>query len=209
MLRRRRMVRSFSGRPVSSDVLDVVLGAAMRAPSAGNTGGWSAVVLQGWEQTDTFWQATTTPEWRERSQRWPGLSMAPVIVALFVELDAYLDRYSEPDKARSGLGSAETWPVPYWFVDAGMTVSLLLMAALDNGLGACFLGNFRGESALMKVLEVPAGHRYVGAVLLGEPGKSDPPSRSLSRAPREKGDVYHWARWGAATDIRRQTPETS
>src|SRR5580692_2848024 len=121
-VRRRKMVRTFSGEPVPEDVLDRVLGLACRAPSAGNTGGWDAVVLAGPEQTAVFWDATTTPDWRDRSRRWVGLAAAPVVVALFVDPDAYRARYREPDKLRSeaagggtGDGSERSddvaWPV--------------------------------------------------------------------------------------------------
>src|ERR1700693_5173559 len=96
VVRRRKMVRSFSGEPVPAEVLDRVLDLACRAPSAGNTGGWDAVVLVGTDETSAFWDATTTPDWRARSRRWPGLARAPVVVALFVDPGAYLDRYREP-----------------------------------------------------------------------------------------------------------------
>jgi nitroreductase len=203
-VRRRKMVRSFSGEPVPGDVLDRVLGLACRAPSAGNTGGWDAVVLAGPEQTAAFWDATTTADWRDRSRRWAGLAAAPVVVALFVDPTAYLARYREPDKRRSDGpdgsdsvvdASLDGWPVPYWFVDGGFAVMVMLLAAADAGLGACFLGNFRGEAALRGALGVPDDRRYVGAVLMGEPGDVDPPSASLARGRRQPTDVVHRGRW--------------
>jgi nitroreductase len=199
-VRRRRMVRSFSGDPVPVAVLDRVLDLGCRAPSAGNTGGWDAVVLVGPDETSAFWDATTTPDWRARSRRWPGLARAPVVVALFVDPGAYLARYREPDKATSRLGGGDlgrdnAWPVPYWFVDGGFAVMVVLLAAADAGLGACFLGNFRGEAALRDALGVPDDRRYVGAVLMGEPGGDDPPSASLARGTRHRSDVVHRGRW--------------
>src|SRR5580698_8400924 len=103
-IRSRRMVRSFSGARVDSAVVDSVLDLANRAPSAGNTDGRAFVVLQGPEETAVFWDATTTPEWRDRSRRWPGMSKAPVVVIVLTSPLGYLERYSEPDKAGSGLG---------------------------------------------------------------------------------------------------------
>ncbi len=99
-VRGRRMVRSFSGAPVPVDVLDRVLEMACSAPSAGNTGGWDAVVLCGPEETALFWEATTTADWRARSRRWPGLGRAPVVVALFVDPGAYRARYRQPGQGR-------------------------------------------------------------------------------------------------------------
>jgi nitroreductase len=196
-VRHRKMVRSFSGRPLPRSVVDRLLEVALRGPSAGNTGGWDAVVLQGPSETAPFWDATTTADWRATSPRWPGLERAPVAVVLFAHPGAYLARYAETDKANSGLGSddKELWPVPYWFVDGGFPALLLLLAAVDAGIGGCFLGNFRGEKALAEVLGVPGDRRYLGTVLLGEPGGDDPPSSSLARGRRRPEDVVHWGRW--------------
>jgi nitroreductase len=190
------MVRSFSGAMPSPQVRESLFELARRAPTAGNSQGWDAVVLEGPEQTARFWEATTTEPWRERSPRWPGLRRAPVIVALFSDPGAYVRRYREPDKEASGLGSGpDAWPVPYWDTDAAMAVMILLLAAVDAGLGACFLGNFRGEDELRAVLGVPPDRRYLGAVLLGEPGGDDPPSPSSSRPRRSSPEVFHRGSW--------------
>jgi nitroreductase len=225
-VRRRRMVRSYSGRPVPRSVLEGLLDNALRSPSAGNTGGWDAVVLQGPSETAVFWQATTTPEWRARSRRWAGLEPAPAAVVLFAHPRAYVERYAEPDKESSGLGrtgapadgsggdvagaapadgsggdvagaapAATPWPVPYWFVDTAFAALTLLLGAVDAGLGACFLGNFRGEAELRAALGVPGDRRYVGTVLVGEPAGEDPPSASLARGRRRADEVVHWRRW--------------
>ncbi len=85
--------------------------------------------------------------------------------------------------------------MPYWFVDGGLAVMVMLLAAADAGLGACFLGNFRGEVALRGALGVPDDRRYLGAVLMGQPGGADPPSRSLVRPRRQPLDVVRRGRW--------------
>ena len=192
----RRMVRAFSGSPVPESTLEEVLQRASRPPSAGNTQGWTAVVLVGPTETDRFWSATTTADWRARSSRWPGLGRAPVVVSVFADPAAYVARYAEPDKADERLGGAEDeWPIPYWFVDAGFALLLLLLAATDAGLGACLLGNFRGEEALRGALGVPEGRRYVGAVILGEPGEGDRASASTRRPRRDLGDIFRRGSW--------------
>lgn len=190
------MVRSFSGTRPEPATLDYILALAARAPTAGNSRGWDAVVLQGDQETDRFWRATTTAQWRQRSIRWPQLRRAPVVVAVFSHPGAYLARYAEADKASSGLGgSVEAWPVPYWDVDAGMAVLLLLVGAVDAGLGACFLGNFRGEVELRQALGVPEDRRYLGAVLIGEPGSDDRPGASAGRPVRTTDELFHRGRW--------------
>jgi nitroreductase len=207
VLRRRRMVRSFAAEPLAPDLLERVLAVLPRTPTAGNTEGLAAVVLEGPEQTRAFWAATTTEEWRRRSRRWPGLRAAPVVVLVLVSPERYLHRYAEADKAGSGLGlrpceppeAAEgRWPVPYWFVDAGQAIYGLLLAATDAGLGACLLGTFRGETTLRETLGIPRSWRVAGAVLLGHPDGQDPPSGSLQRTWRRSAGLVHRGRFPSA-----------
>lgn len=189
------MVRSFSGRHPDPDLLEEIFLASRRAPAAANTDGWDGVVLVGPQQTAVFWDATTTSDWRARSRRWEGLSRAPVVVCFFSRPGAYSDRYAETDKGASGLSDLQAWPIPYWHVDAGFAVLLMLLAATDKGLGACFLGNFRGENDLRFALGIPPDRRYFGAVLIGEPDGEDPPSASLARGRRDVEDLFHRGGW--------------
>jgi nitroreductase len=188
-IRRRRMVRSFEDRPVPPEVVDDILAHAVRAPSAGFSQGWAFVVLEGPEQTEVFWRTVTTPDWRASTRR-AGLLRAPVVVLPLAHRQAYLDRYAEPDKEGSGLDRPETWPVPYWLVDTAFATMLMLLGAADAGLGAAFVGIFRGEAELLASLGVPEGYRPIGAVAMGYPA-SDIRSPSLARGRRPMADVVH------------------
>jgi nitroreductase len=195
VLARRKMTRNFSGRPVDPGVLDRLLTQALTAPSAGNTQGRELVVLEGAEETSLFWDATTDPEWRSRSRRADGLARAPVVVLPFADPEAYAARYSEPDKRpRSGEPEVE-WVVPYWLVDTAYSVMVLLLGAADAGLGAAFLGNFRGESNLHGSLGVPDRFQWFGAVLLGEAAEPDPSSSSAARPRRTVEECVHRGHW--------------
>jgi nitroreductase len=194
VIRRRHMTRNFTGRPLGSGLVDQLLERALRAPSAGNTQGREFVVLEGPEQTARYWDATTDPAWRARSARFDRLSRAPVVVLPFTDPDSYAARYREPDKLRSDQEEV-AWVVPFWFVDAGFAVMTLLLGAAEAGIGAAFLGNFRGEEALRTELGVPDRLRWLGAVLLGEAGEPDPPSSSSTRPRRTLADSVHRDGW--------------
>jgi len=192
--RSRHMTRNFTGAPLERAVVDDLLALALTAPSAGNTQGREFVVLEGPDETVRYWDATTDAAWRERSRRFEGLSRAPVVVLAFSDPEAYEARYREPDKVR-GDGADVEWVVPYWHVDAAFAVMTLLLGAADRGVGAAFLGNFRGEDALADAIGVPAGWRWLGAVLLGEPDLPDPPSTSAARPRRTPADSVHRGHW--------------
>ena len=203
-IRRRAMVRSFATDPVDPAVLDSMMQAALRAPSAGNTAGTSWVILEGAAETALYWESTTDQAWRATSARSPGLRRAPVILLAYSSAEAYVARYAEPDKAASGPGDAAgpalaldaaEWPVPYWMGDAAFGVMTVLLCAVDAGLGACVLGNFRGEAALANALGVPPTWSLFCAVVLGHPDGQDHPSRSLDRPRPDPEQRIHRGSW--------------
>jgi nitroreductase len=197
-IRRRSMVRSFSTDPISPAVLDRILAASLRAPTAGNTRGTAWVVLEGPQETAEYFDVTTDERWRTDHPEWnDGLRRAPVVLLSYSSPDLYVARYAEKDKAPSGLGGdAATWPVPYWTGDAAFGVMTVLLAAVDSGLGACVLGAFRGEHALATALGVPDGWRLFCAVPLGYPDGRDHRSASLRRETPNAADRIHRGRWG-------------
>jgi nitroreductase len=198
VIRRRAMVRSFTTTAVDRAVIDSILRSALRAPSAGNTAGTSWVVLTGLMETAIYWDTATDQAWRDTSPRSEGLRRAPVILLAYSSPGAYVARYAEEDKADAHLSSTDTaWPVPYWTGDAAFGVMTVLLAAVDAGLGACVLGNFRGEEALGQALSVPTGWRLFCAIPLGHPDGNDHRSRSLDRVRPDADERVHHGSWKA------------
>ncbi|HSZ36869.1 MAG TPA: nitroreductase family protein [Acidimicrobiales bacterium] len=196
-LGRRSMCRDFADDPVDATVLDRILAGALSAPTAGNTQGTSWVVLEGAAQTATYWDATTDEDWRARNPEWfSGLERAPVVLLAYASPSAYVARYAEPDKADELLGTGpEAWPIPYWFGDAAFGVMAVLLQAVDAGLGACVLGNFRAEKVLAGTLGVPGPWRLFCAVVLGRPAGKVRRSRSLERLELPFADRVHRGGW--------------
>lgn len=194
VLRRRRMVRAFLPGPVAPAVLDRVLDAATRAPSAGFAQGLDLLVLADPGRTDRYWDLTCPDEGARAGFRWQGLFLAPVLVIPVVDPTAYAARYGEPDKAGSGLGEVGAWPVPYWWVDGGAAVQNLLLSAVDEGLGALLFGLFSHERAVLDAFGVPENRRALGTVALGHPAP-DEPGRSSTRPRRSRAEVVHRDHW--------------
>jgi len=186
------MVRNFDPRPVPAEVRDRILSNALRAPSAGFTQGWAFLVLEGPEETSRLWEATFADEDARRHFRRQGLFAAPLVVVVLSHKQAYLDRYAEPDKGWIDRDESR-WPVPYWDVDAGFAALLMLLSAVDAGLGALFFGIFELAS-FRSAFGVPSEYTPVGAVAVGYP-RPDEPSPSLARGRRALDDVVHRGRW--------------
>jgi len=178
----RRMTRAFRPTPIDDALLREVLLPATRAPSAGNTQALQLIVVR---EPSRYW-AVTLPLDRRASFPWPGLLIAPVLVLVAVDPAAYVARYGEPDKARTGLGASEgAWPQPLWFVDGGMAALAILYASEAAGLGACFFGVFEHEDALRSAFGLAPSVRLLGTIALGYRDEAaDRPSGSALRARR-------------------------
>lgn len=187
----RRMVRDFKDEPLPAGELDRIVANALRGPSAGFTQGVELLVLEGAQQTSRYWEACFPVE-RRRSFRWPGVLRAPALVVVYGHEAAYVDRYSEADKAGSP-GANRRWPAPWWHVDAAFAALLLLLSATDAGLGALFFSAFHPE-ALAREFGIPAGFTPTGVVAIGHT-KSDDPSASVSRGRRPLAEVVHRGNW--------------
>ena len=193
-VRRRRMVRAFTEKPLLPGTVAALVDLARRAPSAGHTQGWAFVALEGPEETARYWDVTL-PEERRIRFRWPGLLTAPALVIALVRPDAWPERYAEADKAATGLGAgSDAWSIPYWWIDGGMAVEHLLLGAVDAGLGACFFGLFGHEAAVLAELGVPDGWRALGTIAIGHPAP-DEPGRSTTRGRRPLPEVLHQGGW--------------
>ncbi|MGH9194437.1 MAG: nitroreductase family protein [Acidimicrobiia bacterium] len=187
VIRKQRMTRRFDPRPIPPKKLRELLAKAQKAPSAGYTQGVAMLVLEG-EGVDLFWK-TTAPEYVQAVEDKP-----PVIILPLASKQAYLDRYSEPDKAGTGMHKEEAWPAPYWTIDCAFASMVILLAATAEGLGCWFFGIFRSEDELLSQLEVPSEFKPIGAIALGYPAL-DSKSPSLKRGRKPFDDFVHFGRW--------------
>ena len=123
-----------------------------------------------------------------------GMRTAPVVIVPLASKAAYLDRYAQPDKGWTDR-SEDRWPVPYWFVDAGMATLLVLQTAVDEGLGARFFG-IPGEhlATFRRAFGVPDSHAPVGAITVGHRVPDAGAAGSAARRER-RTNLVHRGRW--------------
>ncbi len=188
VLRRRRMVRNYLAQPIPEPVLTELVRAGRRAPSAGHSQGQSFVVITDPNRRRAVAELADEPAYVERGFE-PWLSNAPAHIVVCTSEQEYRRRYAEPDKG----GSDGDWTVPYWWVDAGASMMAILLAAVDAGLGAGFLGA-HAIPGLAEALDLPPGVVPVGVITVGVPSP-DRPSSSIGRGGRPDAEAIHWQRW--------------
>jgi nitroreductase len=119
---------------------------------------------------------------------------APLIVVPLANRSAYLERYAEPDKGWTDRDEAR-WPVPYWYIDTGFAALLMLLTAVDEGLGSCFFGIPPERiTPFRSAFGVPAEYTPIGALTVGYPAP-DHRSPSLRRGHRPMAEVVHRGHW--------------
>jgi nitroreductase len=186
------MVRAFSSEPVAPDTLERVLDAGRRGPSAGYSQGVEFVVVTEAERRSALAAVLAAPEGLARTLR-----TVPIHVLICSSSEIYKARYREPDKARirRDVSDEELWQVPFWHVDAGCAMMLLLLAAVNEGLDAGFIGVWRQDEA-KALLDIPAGYSITGLAMLGHRAPDERPQGSVTSRRRKPADeVVHHERW--------------
>ena len=191
VVRRRRMVRNFSSKPVESEKIERILDLARRAPSAGFTQGQSFVVVED-PQTKKEIAALCGEEGYVQSGYDPFISGAPVLIVPCTSEAAYHQRYQEADKLKED-GTEIYWPVPYWFMDIGCSVMLILLSVVDEGLAAGFAGS-HDLNAFRQLLGMPDEVTPVGVISIGYPAP-DKRSTSLKRGRKPLENIVHREKW--------------
>jgi nitroreductase len=184
------MVRNYLADPINEDALARIVQAGRRAPSAGFSQGTAFVIVTDAEVRQSIAELCEEPKYVAAGFD-PWISTAPAHVVICISEEAYHRRYQEPDKVDDD-GREIDWPVPFWWVDAGAALMSVLLAAVDEGLAAGFLGT--DAAGLRSLLNIPPTTYPIGIVTIGKPAP-DRRSGSLTRGWRPDPDVVHWQSW--------------
>jgi nitroreductase len=193
LLKHRRMVRHFDSEPIPRETLERIAATVRRAPSGGFSQGQRLLVVD--DPALLASMAEGEAEWAEGMEPWLGSAPAQILV-MTREAD-YHERYQKEDKLQEG--EEIEWPVPFWHVDAGAALMLILLAAIDERLAAGVYGIFGDTDArYRKLLGIPDDFAIVAGVTLGralpDPAWSKVTSRATQRR-RTVDELVHWNVW--------------
>ncbi len=192
VIRRQRSRRSFRPDPVDREVLDRVFRASQKAPSAGFSQGTCFLVLEG-DDAAYFWDTIFPDDPKDEQHR------SPVVAIPMCNKQAYLDRYSEPDKQRLpvDLSDEANWPTPFWITDQSFASMIVLLACTNEGLASWYLGISTGWPEIKARFHVPDGFEELGAIAIGHHAGAESVQGSSKKRPRkplEEHAVY--GGWG-------------
>ena len=195
ILKRRRMVRHYTGETILRETLERIVATVRRAPSAGFSQGQRLLVV---DDPGLLADLAALAEGAGAGEAdlEPWFPSAPAHVLVLTREADYHERYNRDDKLRDG--AEIEWPVPFWYVDAGATLMLLLLTAVDEGLSAGVYGvPVEQDPAWRALLGIPADLRIVAGVTIGR-GAPDPVwSSRTSRATQPRRRIDEQVRWNA------------
>ncbi len=186
LARKRRMCRSYWDRPVPKAVVQRILEAARKTPSAGHAQGIRFAVTVDSEKRLSIAKAFGENNYLERGFQ-PWLSVAPVHIIAAVCEESYRQRYSESDKT---VGP-DQWPIPYAIMDGGQALMCLYLAAQECGLSCGYLGPHSGPD-LVAMFGLPEDWRFLGLVTLGYAKGPLLKTRSQKRGWRPYHEAVRW-----------------
>lgn len=164
LIRVRRSIRGYHADPVPGEALARILEAARLAPTAANRQPFQLIVVTDRATRSRF------KEVYDRDWFWT----APMILVACVE----------PSKAwqrSDGFNAAE--------VDMSIVMDHVILAAVDEGLGTCWICNF-DEIKTKEILGIPADVRVIAMTPLGFPA-AEP--REFQR--KALSDLIRYERW--------------
>lgn len=153
LMKQRRSTRRFEVKPVDPEKIDMLLQAALSAPSAKNTRSWEFIVV---DQPDLL-QALSLS--REHSSSF--LAQAPLAIVVAVD----------PEKSDA------------WIENASIASAFLQIQAEAMGLGSCWVQiarrtyneNLSAEEYVRNLLYIPYSMRILNIVAIGYKANTLPP----------------------------------
>jgi nitroreductase len=187
------MHRAFLPEPLPEDQVERIANVIRHAPSGGFSQGSSIVVV-----TDAGLRARIAEAFGGEHYSTNGrnfIADAPVHMVISANEALYHARYNEADKLAATGGVEITWPVPYWHVDAGALMMLVLMAAIDEGLASAFVGHPDQKRIFDELLGLPEEVVPIGLALIGKPGDAPEIGSRLRSRRRDRSDLIHRDVW--------------
>lgn len=169
VVKRRAMIRAYKSDPVPEEKIQRLLEYAVRAPSAGNLQPWEFIVVKNPE---------TRAQLAKAAFDQTSVASAPVIIATCADIQRVGSKY----------GTRGSF---YSLVDTSFASLLILLGAVEQGLGACFVGSYNPET-VAKLFALPDHVRPVGLITIGYPAES-PRKPGTPKLPLSK--LVHAEKW--------------
>lgn len=156
-VKERRSIRSFLKREIPEEIIHRLTEALMWAPSAGNLQSRKFYFIR----DERLKRLISTAALNQAF-----ISCAPIVIVCCAD-------------SRIGLHYGRRGIELYSIQDVSASIMCMMLVALDNGLGTCWVGAFR-EEEISKALGLPDNLRPVALVPVGYPERIPRPTSRVS-----------------------------
>ena len=163
------MCREFSDCDVPQEKIDRILDLASRYPSAGHTEPQEFIVVHDRRMKEDLAHAALDQMF---------VAQAPLVIVVVSDVRRSARRYGERGVRFFSI------------IDGAFVAMLILLAVVEEGLGACFVGSFYDEQ-VQEVLSLPQEVRPIGIIPVGYCAEGP---RKFRRRSREQ--IVHRDRYG-------------
>ena len=169
VLKKRRMVRSFSKKQVDDAQITRLLRNAHRTPSAGFLQQQEFIVVK---------DKKTKKKLAEAAAGQDFVAQAPVVIVVCSNTDRVVKRYGD-----RGVSF-------YSIIDGAFASMLILLTVVNEGLAGCFVGAFK-DNEVSKILKLPKHVKPIGIIPVGY--ANEPPEK-FERISLEES--LHYEKYG-------------
>jgi nitroreductase len=168
VVKKRRMCREFLDRDVPQEKIDRILDLASRYPSAGHTEPQEFIVVHNRRIKEDLAHAALDQMF---------VAQAPLVIVVVSDVRRSARRYGERGVRFFSI------------IDGAFVAMLILLAVVDEGFGACFVGSFYDEE-VQEVLSLPQEVRPIGIIPMGYCAEGPRKFRRRSREQIVHRDRY-------------------
>jgi nitroreductase len=150
VIRKRKMVREYDqSKQISDKIIMKLIRNAHRAPSAGHTQVQEFIIVKDPAIKKKLRKAAVSQEYVEK---------APVLIVVCSNTSRSISRYGNRAKQF------------YSIIDGAFASMLILLTAVNEGIGACFVGAFE-DNKVSAILELPEFVKPIGIICTGYPAE--------------------------------------
>jgi nitroreductase len=166
----RKSVRAYEDRPISPEVRDLILAAAMRAPTAGNMMLYSILEVQDQAKKDRL---------VETCDNQPFIAQAPLVLIFLADYQRWFDYFKyagveELLKPGEALITPQVGDLMLACCDALIAAQTAVLAAQSLGLGSCYIGDILENYEIHReMFELPPYALPVGMLCIGYPTEEE------------------------------------
>jgi nitroreductase len=144
VVKRRKMIREYDldRQQIPDKILTKLIKNAHKAPSAGHTQVQEFIIVK---------NASTKKKLRKAAVNQEYVQNAPLLIVVCSNTSRSVGRY--------GIRGREFYSI----IDGAFASMLILLSAVNEGIGACFVGAFE-DNKVSEILEVPKDVRPIGII---------------------------------------------